>query len=146
MRFFGVNFILQKFCSCKKNDKYQVWVKLDYFQYYLERIDGVLKNRGDGVGGWGGLVLREGDMFGENIFSNIFFCETPNWIYFVHNQNCKCSLPQAWIKGWYHDKNKEKICNKNYDCKCGGKRIIKVMTKINGPCSPTSFSRRAKHT
>ena len=26
MRFFGVNFILQKFCSCKKNDKYQVWV------------------------------------------------------------------------------------------------------------------------
>merc|ERR1711994_18152 len=22
--FFGVNFILQKFCSCKKNDKYQV--------------------------------------------------------------------------------------------------------------------------
>ena len=25
MRFFGVNFILQKFCLCKKNDKYQVW-------------------------------------------------------------------------------------------------------------------------
>ena len=25
MRFFGVNFILQKFCQCKKNDKYQVW-------------------------------------------------------------------------------------------------------------------------
>ena len=25
MRFFGVNFILQKFCSCKKNDKYEVW-------------------------------------------------------------------------------------------------------------------------
>ena len=24
-RFFGVNLILQKFCSCKKNDKYQVW-------------------------------------------------------------------------------------------------------------------------
>ena len=24
MAFFGVNFILQKFCSCKKNDKYQV--------------------------------------------------------------------------------------------------------------------------
>ena len=23
--FFGVNFILQKFCQCKKNDKYQVW-------------------------------------------------------------------------------------------------------------------------
>ena len=23
--FFGVNFILQKFCSCKKNDKYEVW-------------------------------------------------------------------------------------------------------------------------
>ena len=22
---FGVNFILQKFCPCKKNDKYQVW-------------------------------------------------------------------------------------------------------------------------
>ena len=52
-------------------------VKLDYFQYYLERIDGVLKNRGDGVGGWGGLVLREGDMFGENIFSNIFFVKHP---------------------------------------------------------------------
>ena len=26
MAFFGVNFILQKFCPCKKNDKYQVWV------------------------------------------------------------------------------------------------------------------------
>ena len=25
MRFFGVNFILPKFCQCKKNDKYQVW-------------------------------------------------------------------------------------------------------------------------
>ena len=25
--FFGVNFILQKFCSCKKNDKYQVWFR-----------------------------------------------------------------------------------------------------------------------
>ena len=24
MAFFGVNFILQKFCQCKKNDKYQV--------------------------------------------------------------------------------------------------------------------------
>ena len=24
--FFGVNFILQKFCLCKKNDKYQVWL------------------------------------------------------------------------------------------------------------------------
>ena len=24
--FFGVNFILQKFCPCKKNDKYQVWL------------------------------------------------------------------------------------------------------------------------
>ena len=24
--FFGVNFILQKFCLCKKNDKYEVWV------------------------------------------------------------------------------------------------------------------------
>ena len=26
MAFFGVNFILQKFCQCKKNDKYQVWL------------------------------------------------------------------------------------------------------------------------
>ena len=26
MRFFGVNFSLQKFCLCKKNDKYQVCV------------------------------------------------------------------------------------------------------------------------
>ena len=25
MAFFGVNFILQKFCPCKKNDKYKVW-------------------------------------------------------------------------------------------------------------------------
>ena len=25
MALFGVNFILQKFCQCKKNDKYQVW-------------------------------------------------------------------------------------------------------------------------
>ena len=24
--FFGVNFILQKFCLCKKNDKYEVWI------------------------------------------------------------------------------------------------------------------------
>ena len=26
MAFFGVNFFPQKFCPCKKNDKYQVWV------------------------------------------------------------------------------------------------------------------------
>ena len=26
--FFGVNFILQKFCLCKKNDKYEVWNEL----------------------------------------------------------------------------------------------------------------------
>ena len=26
MAFFGVNFILQKFCPCKKNDKSQVWI------------------------------------------------------------------------------------------------------------------------
>ena len=26
MAFFGVNLILQKFCQCKKNDKYQVWL------------------------------------------------------------------------------------------------------------------------
>ena len=26
MAFFGVNFILQKFCPCKKNDKYEVCV------------------------------------------------------------------------------------------------------------------------
>ena len=25
LAYFGVNFILQTFCSCKKNDKYQVW-------------------------------------------------------------------------------------------------------------------------
>ena len=24
---FGVNFIFQKFCPCKKNDKYEVWEK-----------------------------------------------------------------------------------------------------------------------
>ena len=23
---FGINFIFQKFCLCKKNDKYEVWV------------------------------------------------------------------------------------------------------------------------
>ena len=27
MAFFGVDFILQKFCPCKKNDKYQVWIQ-----------------------------------------------------------------------------------------------------------------------
>ena len=27
MAFFGVNFILQKFCPCKKNDKYKVWLR-----------------------------------------------------------------------------------------------------------------------
>ena len=82
-----------------------------------------------------GLLLREGDIFGENIFPN-------------HYQTCKCSWPQAWMKGWYHKamtKIRKIFVNQNYDCKCGGKRIIKVMTKINGPCSPTSFSRRAKH-
>ena len=33
MAFFGVNFILQKFCPCKKNDKYKVWqfpVEIDF--------------------------------------------------------------------------------------------------------------------
>ena len=34
MAFFGVNFILQKFCLCKKNDKYKVWAKVIlYFQW-----------------------------------------------------------------------------------------------------------------
>ena len=42
MRFFGVNLILQKICSCKKNDKYQVWFfheekweKLDFLKTLL---------------------------------------------------------------------------------------------------------------
>ena len=26
---FGVNFIFQKFCPCKKNDNYKVWINLD---------------------------------------------------------------------------------------------------------------------
>ena len=38
MRFFGVNFIPQKFCSCKKNDKYQVWWCIKFF--HLRLIDG----------------------------------------------------------------------------------------------------------
>ena len=32
--FFGVNFIHQKFCPCKKNDKYEVWFD------YLDDIAG----------------------------------------------------------------------------------------------------------
>ena len=32
--FFGVNFILQKFCQCKKNDKYQVCVPP--LKFYIE--------------------------------------------------------------------------------------------------------------
>ena len=31
MAFFGVNFILQKFCPCKKNDKLEVWSRLSSF-------------------------------------------------------------------------------------------------------------------
>ena len=27
--FFGVNFLIQKFCPCKKNDKYEVWVSCE---------------------------------------------------------------------------------------------------------------------
>ena len=29
LAFFGVNFILQKFCPCKKNDKYKVCLQLN---------------------------------------------------------------------------------------------------------------------
>ena len=32
LAFFGVNFILQEFCPCKKNDKYQVW---SYYENYV---------------------------------------------------------------------------------------------------------------
>ena len=32
MRFFGVNFILQKFCPCKENDKYKVWLDVNYLK------------------------------------------------------------------------------------------------------------------
>ena len=32
MAFFGVNFILQKFCPCKKNDKYQVCGQVGQFE------------------------------------------------------------------------------------------------------------------
>ena len=39
MAFFGVNSILQKFCQCKKNDKYQVWyltlpLEIRYFTWH----------------------------------------------------------------------------------------------------------------
>ena len=39
LAFFGVNFIIQKFCPCKKNDKYEVcecWASgdVDYFDDY----------------------------------------------------------------------------------------------------------------
>ena len=34
LAFFGVNFILQKFCSCKKNDKYQVWGRLHVLMFH----------------------------------------------------------------------------------------------------------------
>ena len=47
MRFFGVNFILQKFCSCKKNDKYQVCIGVmgiplpdDDDEFYCDYDDG----------------------------------------------------------------------------------------------------------
>ena len=51
MHFFGVNFFLQKFCSCKKNDKYEVcWIVLLFpnvsgeYQYICQCgvIDGLL--------------------------------------------------------------------------------------------------------
>ena len=41
MAFFGVNFILQKFCSCKKIDKYQVWAT--YVGYTIYRIPKMLE-------------------------------------------------------------------------------------------------------
>ena len=41
MRFFGVNFILQKFCSCKKNDKYEVC--LYYFLTHISLTTRVLE-------------------------------------------------------------------------------------------------------
>ena len=31
MAFFSVNFIIQKFCPCKKNDKYEVWKELGIY-------------------------------------------------------------------------------------------------------------------
>ena len=33
--YFGVNFILQKFCMCKKNDKYEVWVQVSLLACYI---------------------------------------------------------------------------------------------------------------
>ena len=42
---FGVNFILQKFCLCKKNDKYEVWI---YFQRPLIRKRDICTS----LGGW----------------------------------------------------------------------------------------------
>ena len=47
MAFFGVNFILQKFCQCKKNDKYQVClyfviICIESFQASLSATSNVL--------------------------------------------------------------------------------------------------------
>ena len=44
MRFFGVNFILQKFCSCKKNYKYEVWSVLHSILYSILRVQFLLGN------------------------------------------------------------------------------------------------------
>ena len=33
---FGVNFILQKFCLCKKNDKYEICKKVTFIVNFLE--------------------------------------------------------------------------------------------------------------
>ena len=39
MPFFGVNFILQKFCPCKKNDKYQVWIGLGMIKKEIPKTE-----------------------------------------------------------------------------------------------------------
>ena len=42
--FFGVNFILQKFCLCKKNDKYEVCSYLAQKKLISEMISVIIEN------------------------------------------------------------------------------------------------------
>ena len=45
MAFFGVNFIFQKFCQCKKNDKYEVCVKQPPFSFSCDAYNCTIVHR-----------------------------------------------------------------------------------------------------
>ena len=49
--FFGINFILQKFCSCKKNDKYEVW-------FHVAGVTWILRQSYNGRNSWHWTYLQ----------------------------------------------------------------------------------------